>query len=114
MTRYDLILGANGYQPLSVYKRALSPNGVFVHVGGSVSQMFQTMVLGPWISVTGSKMGSFLQRPNQKDLIVMKELFEAGKVKPVIDRRYKLSEVPEAFKYFAEGHAQGKVVITLF
>ncbi len=111
---YDLILGANGYQPLSVYKRALSPDGVFVHVGGSGAQMFQAMILGPWISMTGDKkMGVFLQRPNQKDLIFMKELFEAGKVKPVIDRRYKLSEVPEAFKYFAEGHAQGKVVITV-
>lgn len=112
--RYDLILGANGYQPLSVYKRALSPNGVFVHVGGSGAQMFQAMVLGPWISMTGDKkMGVFLQRPNQKDLLFMKELFEAGKVKPVIDRRYTLSEVSEAFKYFAEGHAQGKVVITV-
>ncbi|MDQ0201195.1 NAD(P)-dependent alcohol dehydrogenase [Neobacillus ginsengisoli] len=112
--RYDLILAANGYQPISVYKRALNPNGIFVHVGGSGVQMFQTLVLGPWISMTGSKkMGGFLQRPNQKDLIFMKELFEAGKVKPVIDRRYKLSEVPDAFTYFAEGHAQGKVVITI-
>ena len=64
--------------------------------------------------MTGSKkMGSILQRPNQKDLIFMKELLEAGKVKPVIDRSYKLSEVPEAFRYFEEGHAQGKVVITV-
>jgi len=111
---YDLILAANGYQPISVYKRALSPKGTFVHVGGSGAQMFQVMVLGPWISITGrKKMSSFLQRPNQKDLIFMKELLEAGKVKPVIDRGYKLSEVPEAFKYFEEGHAQGKVVITV-
>jgi NADPH:quinone reductase-like Zn-dependent oxidoreductase len=72
------------------------------------------MVLGPWISMTGSKkIGSFLQRANQNDLFVMKELLEAGKVKPVIDKRYKLDEVPEAFKYFDEGHAQGKVVITV-
>jgi len=111
---YDLILGANGSQPLSVYKRALKPNGIFVHVGGSGTQMFQAMVVGPWVSMIGNKkLGVFLQRPNQKDLIFMKELFEAGKVKPVIDKRYKLSEVPDAFKYFAEGHAQGKVVITV-
>ncbi|USK68476.1 NAD(P)-dependent alcohol dehydrogenase [Peribacillus asahii] len=111
---YDLILAANGYQPISVYKRALSPKGIFVHVGGSGAQMFQVMVLGPWISMIGrKKMRGFLQRPNQKDLIFMKELLEAGKVKPVIDRGYKLSEVPEAFKYFEEGHAQGKVVITV-
>jgi NADPH:quinone reductase-like Zn-dependent oxidoreductase len=114
MECYDLILGVNGYQPISVYKRALSPNGIFVHVGGSGAQMFQSMVLGPLISMTGNKkIGTFLQRQNQKDLIYIKELIESGKVKPVIDRSYKLSEVPEAFKYFEEGHAQGKVVITM-
>ncbi|QIZ08937.1 NAD(P)-dependent alcohol dehydrogenase [Priestia megaterium] len=114
MQSYDLILGVNGHKPLSDYKRALSPNGIFVHVGGSGAQMFQAMVLGPWFSMTGNKkMGTFLQRSNQKDLIYIKELLEAGKVKPVIDRRYKLSEVPEAFRYFEEGHAQGKVVITM-
>jgi NADPH:quinone reductase-like Zn-dependent oxidoreductase len=112
--RYDLILGVNGSKPISAYKRTLHPNGIFVHVGGSGSQMFQTMFLGPWISLTGSrKMSSFLQRQNQKDLVFMKELIESGKVKPVIDRSYKLSEVPEAFRYFEEGHAQGKVVITV-
>ena len=83
-------------------------------VGGSETQLFQAMLLGPWISMTGSKkMGSILQRSNQKDLDFIKELLEAGKVKPVIDRTYKLSEVPEAFRYFEEGHAQGKVVITV-
>lgn len=112
--RYDLILAVNGSHPISEYKRTLRPNGIFVHVGGSESQLFQSMVLGPWISMTGSKkIGSFLQRANQNDLVVMKELLEAGKVKPVIDKRYKLDEVPEAFKYFDEGHAQGKVVITV-
>jgi NADPH:quinone reductase-like Zn-dependent oxidoreductase len=113
-TSYDLILGVNGHQPISVYKRALSPNGIFVHVGGSGVQMFQAMVQGPFVSMTGKqKLGTFLQRANQKDLIFLKELLEAGKVKPVIDRSYKLSELPEAFRYFEEGHAQGKVVITV-
>ncbi|TWE05043.1 NADPH:quinone reductase-like Zn-dependent oxidoreductase [Neobacillus bataviensis] len=112
--RYDLILGVNGGLPLSDYKRALNPNGIFVHVGGSSSQMFQAMALGPLISMIGSKrMGNFLQRANQQDLIYIKELVESGKVKPVIDRYYKLSEVPDAFRYFEEGHAQGKVVITI-
>jgi NADPH:quinone reductase-like Zn-dependent oxidoreductase len=111
---YDLILGVNGHQPISAYKRALSPNGNFVHVGGSGAQMFQAMVQGPWISMTSSKkMSSFLQRSNQDDLVFMKELLEAGKVKPVIDRSYKLSEVPKAFRYFEQGHSQGKVVITV-
>lgn len=111
---YDLILGINGYQPISAYKRLLRPNGNFVHVGGSGSQLFQAMVLGPWLSMMGGKkMSSFLQRSNQKDLIYIKELLETGKVKPVIDRCYTLNELPEAFKYFEEGHSQGKVVITV-
>ncbi|MEH7073058.1 NAD(P)-dependent alcohol dehydrogenase [Neobacillus drentensis] len=112
--RYDVILGANGSQPISVYKRALNSNGIFVHVGGSGTQMFQAMVMGPWISmIERKKVGIFLQRANQKDLIYIKELLETDKVKPVIDRQYTLVEVPEAFKYFAEGHAQGKVVISV-
>lgn len=112
--RYDLILAVNGYQPISAYKRALSQNGIYVMVGGSEKQLYQAMLLGPWISMTGSKkMGSILQRSNQKDLDFIKELLESGKVKPVIDRSYKLNEVPEAFRYFEEGHAQGKVVVTV-
>jgi NADPH:quinone reductase-like Zn-dependent oxidoreductase len=111
---YDLILGVNGHQPLSDYKRALKQNGIFVHVGGSEAQMFQAMTVWPWISKTsGKKMGTFLQKANQNDLVFLKELLETGKVKPVIDRQYKLSDVREAFKYFEHGHAQGKVVITI-
>lgn len=112
--RYDLILGTNGYQPMSVYKRALNTNGIFVHVGGSGAQMFQAMVVGPMFSISSKKkFGSFLQRANRDDLIFIKELIESGKVKPVIDKKYKLSEVPAAFRYFEEGHSQGKVVITV-
>jgi len=112
--RYDLILAVNGFQPISAYKRSLSSNGIYVMIGGSGAQLTQAMVQGPWISMTGSKkMGNMLQRSNQKDLLYMKDLLESGKVKPVIDRSYKFSEVPEAFKYFEEGHAQGKVVITM-
>ncbi|VEF46203.1 alcohol dehydrogenase, zinc containing [Bacillus freudenreichii] len=112
--RYDLILGVNGSNSISAYKRVLKPNGNFVHVGGSESQMFQSLVFGPFISITGSKkISNLLQRANQKDLIYVKELLEAGKVKPVIDKRYKLSEISEAFKYFQKGHAQGKVVLTV-
>ncbi|MFJ5761005.1 NAD(P)-dependent alcohol dehydrogenase [Neobacillus sp. NPDC093182] len=112
--RYDLILGVNGHQPLSDYKRALKPNGIFIHVGGSEAQMFQAMTLGAWISKTSNKkVSTFLQRANQKDLVFLKELLETGKIKPVIDRQYKLSDVREAFRYFEQGHAQGKVVITI-
>jgi hypothetical protein len=62
---YDLIIACNGYQPILAYKRVLNPDGTYVMIGGSGAQMFQAMVFGPWISLTGSKkMGSFLQRPN--------------------------------------------------
>ena len=112
--RYDLILAANGYHPISAYKRALSPKGIYVMTGGSMAQIFQAMLLGPLISMAGSKkMGNLLMKPNQKDLVFMKELLETGKVVPVIDRRYPLSEVAEALRYLEEGHAQGKVVIAV-
>jgi len=112
--RYDLIIAANGYHSISDYKRALGPKGIYVATGGSMAQIFQGLLLGPWISMTGSKkMGTLSAVPNQKDLVFMKELLEAGKVVPVIDRRYPLSEVPEALRYLEEGHAQGKVVIVV-
>jgi len=112
--RYDLILAANGYHSIWDYKRALRPKGIYVAAGGSMAQIFQAMLLGPWISMTGSKkMGNFITKPNKKDLVFIKELLEAGKVVPVIDRRYPLSEVAEALRYLEEGHARGKVVITM-
>ncbi|GHO77261.1 hypothetical protein KSD_50320 [Ktedonobacter sp. SOSP1-85] len=112
--RYDLIFAANGYHPISAYKRALSPKGMYVMTGGANAQMFQAMLLGPWISMTGrKKMGNVLKKPNQRDLALMKELLETGKVVPVIDRRYPLRETAEAIRYLEKGHAQGKVVITV-
>ncbi|MFS0861169.1 NAD(P)-dependent alcohol dehydrogenase [Fredinandcohnia sp. 179-A 10B2 NHS] len=112
--KYDLIIGANGSHPISAYKRVLKPNGIFVHIGGAESQMYQAIMLGPWISMTeGKKMGSFLHRPARKDLVFLKEQIEAGTIKPVIDRRYQISEIRDAFRYFEEGHSQGKVVISI-
>jgi NADPH:quinone reductase-like Zn-dependent oxidoreductase len=111
--RYDLILDVAAYHSIFDYKRALSPKGIYVMVGGSSARIFQTIFLGPLISMTGSKkLGILAHKPN-KGLDFMKELFEAGKVVPIIDRRYPLSEVPEALRHFGEGHAKGKVVITL-
>jgi len=112
---YDLILATNGDRSISDYRRALSPRGIYVQTGGSMAQMSQAMLQGPWISMTGSKkMGNMgVAKPNQKDLMIMKELLEAGKVKPVIDRCYPLSEVADALRYLEEGHAHGKVVITV-
>ena len=112
--QYDLILAANGYHPISAYKRALTPQGVYVMAGGSPAQMFQAMLLGPWMSTKGGKkMGGVSAKANQKDLVIIKELLEAGKVVPVIDKRYPLSEVPEALRYLGTGHARGKIVITV-
>ena len=112
--QYDLIMAANGYHPISDYKRALSPKGIYVMTGGSGAQMSQAMIQGSWISMTGSqKMGNLLAKPNQKDLAYMKGLLEASKVSPVIDRYYPLSEVPAALRYLEGGHAKGKVIITM-
>jgi len=111
---YDLILDVVTYRSIFDYKRVLGPKGIYVMLGGgSWARVYQTMFLGPLISMTGSrKMGILMHKPN-KGLAFIKELFEAGKVVPVIDRRYSLSKVAEALRYFGEGHAKGKVVITL-
>jgi len=109
--RYDLIFDTVGNRSVSEYKRALSPKGVFVTTAFLPALVFQ----GPWLSLTGGqKMSNLMAKPNKADLAFLKGLLEAGKVVPVIDRCYPLSEVPEALQYLAEGHAQGKVVITLF
>jgi len=111
---YDLILDIKGYHSIFDYKRALSPNGIYVMVGGSSALVNQLFLLGPWISMFGSKkMGLLLHKPNATDLDFVKTLIETGKIEPVIDKRYPLSAVPEAIRYFGEGHAKGKVVITV-
>jgi 2-desacetyl-2-hydroxyethyl bacteriochlorophyllide A dehydrogenase len=107
--RYDLIFDAVGNRSVSDYQRALNPNGICAVAGfTSLSRLFQFMFMG------GKQVGLMqTAKGNKKDLLVIKELLEAGKVVPVIDRCYSLSEVPEAIHYLEEGHAQGKVVITV-
>ena len=82
--------------------------------GGSTAQGFQALLLGPWLSLTGGHpMGALETKPNRDDLRFVKELIESGAVTPVIDRAYPLREVPNAIRYIEEGHASGKVVITV-
>jgi NADPH:quinone reductase-like Zn-dependent oxidoreductase len=110
---YDLVLDVAGFHSISDYRRALTPGGCYVMIGGSMALANRLMLLGPWISMsTGKKMGLLLHKPN-KGLDIMTELFEAGDVVPVIDRRYMLSDVAEALRYFGEGHVKGKIVITI-
>jgi NADPH:quinone reductase-like Zn-dependent oxidoreductase len=110
---YDLIVAANGYRPILDYRRSLIPNGSYVALGGSIAQVFQAILLGPLISKLSSRKMSFMgiSKINQKDLAFMGELLEAGKVVPVIDKSYILSETAKAIRYLVEEHAKGKVVI---
>ena len=111
---YDLILAVNGFHPISDYKRALNSTGIYVMAGGSTKQIFQALLLGSWMSKRGGKqIRSLSGKPSQSDLVAVAELIEAGKVVPVIDRQYALPEVPDAIRYLEQGHARGKVVITV-
>ena len=113
--RYDLILDLAAYRSVFDYRRALTPEGIFMMVGGSVGTLLQVVSLGTLISRMGSqRIGINAWEPNKReDLAFLGELFEAGKVVPVIDRRYPLREVPEALRYLDEEPHLGKLVITV-
>jgi len=112
--QYNLILDAGAYRSISDYKRALTPQGTYVMVGGGTTQLFKTMLLGPLLSKSGGQtVKTFIKEADQKDLQFLKELLETGKITPAIDRSYPLSEVPDAIRYLESGHAQGKVIITV-
>jgi len=112
--RYDLILGANAHHSIFEYMRALSQDGVYVIAGGGLARIFQTMLLAPILSRIGSKKTRFfIANINHKDLVSLKDLLEARKVVPVIDRRYPLNGVADALRYLEKGHARGKIVITV-
>ncbi|GMR11493.1 MAG: NAD(P)-dependent alcohol dehydrogenase [Anaerolineae bacterium] len=110
--RYDLILDNVANRSFSDLRRALTPQGVIIPNSGhgGMGYVVKAFVLSPFMRQQGSM---YLATPNNKDLVVLKELIEAGKVTPVIDRTYPLSDTPEAFRYLEEGHARGKVVITV-
>ncbi len=110
---YDLILDNKMNRSIFDYMRALSPNGIYVTTGGSIARFFQAFLLGPLISLFSKKSIRIVALKPNKDLAYLNELFEAGKITSVIDGPYKLSEVPEALRYFGEGNHKGKVVITV-
>jgi len=105
----------NGYHPILDYRRALSPGGRYVAIGGSMPQILQGFLVGPVLSLVGSKKMGFMgiARTKQKDLIFVRDLVEAGGVAPVIARIYPLREAAAAFRYLAGEHAAGKVVFTV-
>jgi NADPH:quinone reductase-like Zn-dependent oxidoreductase len=113
--RYDLIFAANGYRWLGAYKHALCPQGVYVCAGGTLPQFFQAILLGSLMSEKGGKQLSTMgiAKVIQKDLIYLGKLLEAGKIAPIIDAHYPLSQTIAALRYVEEKHAQGKVVITV-
>ena len=111
--RYDLVLDAKTNRSMFDYARALSPNGTYVTVGGSISRLLQALFLGPWISMINKKHIRIVSLKTNKDLIFMNELFEVGKLKPVIDGPYKLDEFHEAFRIFDKAEHKGKIVITM-
>jgi len=111
---YDLILDLAAYRPASAYRRSLLPGGRYLYVGGSVATLLQVLTIGPVIGRAGRKRIRLLAvRLGVQHLDPLVELIRAGTITTVIDRRFALSEVPEALRYLGEGHAKGKVVITV-
>lgn len=116
--RYDVILDIGGNPPLSRLRRALAPAGTLVIIGGEAGgrwlagndRQLRALLLSRFV---GQKLTTFISAQNHEDLIVLTELIEAGKITPVIDRTYPLSEAPKAVLYLEQGHVRGKIVITV-
>ena len=111
--RYDRILDVKTNRSVFDYLRALNANGIYVTVGGKSARILQLVLLGPLICKTGNKKLALLMHKPNKDISVLNEFFESGKVTPVIDKCFPLTETAEAFKYFGEGQFKGKIVIQL-
>ena len=117
---YDVILDNVPNHSLSEIRRVLNPNGNYVLIGGGgpndnqwigpFGRVIHTLVLSPFIN---QKMGMMMADANQKDLTILADMMQTGKLKPVIDRTYKLDQVPDAIRYVEAGHARGKVIITV-
>jgi NADPH:quinone reductase-like Zn-dependent oxidoreductase len=116
--RYDVVLDTGGNRSLTHLRRALTPRGTLVIVGGETGgrwldgsdRQLRALILSPFV---GQKLRTFICSENAKDLMVLTELTESGQVTPVIDKTYPLSETPAAVQYMTAGHARGKVVINV-
>lgn len=112
--RFDLILDLIAHRSAFAYARALKPNGTFLYTGGSLHTLFQILILGPLIKRATNKNVRMLVVPqNRDDLNAITEYIVSGKVRPVIDKTYPFDEIPEAMRYVSEGHAKGKIVISI-
>ncbi len=112
--RYDVILGVNGYHPLSAYQQALAPRGRYVMAGGTGRQMFEALVFaGLRSKPDGQRLSVLTAQPRQGDLLYLNHLLETGRVVPVIDRRFPLAQTAEALRYLGQRHARGKVVVNI-
>ncbi len=111
--RYDIILGINGNYPLLTYRKLLTSKGTYVMVGGSLSQIFKSLLFGRILSFGSRKMKSLTAKTSTTDLEFLAELLRNGFIKPVIDRRYTLEKTAEAVSYLKQGHSTGKVVINI-
>jgi len=111
--RYNLIIAINGNYSILGYKKTLASNGIYVMVGGSISQIFKSLLFGWSLSFGSKKMRTVTAKANKNDLEFLTKLTEDGKIKPVIDRRYTLEKTADAMRYLSEGHARGKVIINI-
>lgn len=110
---YNLILDVKTNRSIFNYTRVLSRNGIYVIIGGSLLRLLQALFLGPWFSLINKKKICFVALKANKDLDYMNKLYETGKIRPVIDRTFRLDEVPKALKLFSEGNHKGKMIITV-
>ena len=111
---YDLILDTVGVRSMTTWRRLLRPNGIYLAVGGSVAHLLKTLLVGAWVTWTTAKtIGVLAVRPNKEDLFAIIALLESGEIAATVDRRYPLSQVPDALRYLGQGLSKGKIVITI-
>ena len=111
---YDLILDAAAYRSVFDYRSILKADGTYVLIGGSIARLFQVLLFGSVISrIMRRKVKCLTAKPNRSDLVILKELIEAGKIVPFVDRTYSLSEVPEAIRQLEQRQVQGKIAINI-